>query len=146
LDFSTFKEVGFYDAVKASVQYARKLAVGSRRYVCVNVTPGTGSAGRVAIRQVTAVPETPGDVVCTPLGSAAVSLPAASTVPGCAEHEVCAPTGVTFGGASFIFDPLGRPVAADRTALTVALAPLTVTSATGSQPNITVQLNTGLVQ
>jgi MSHA pilin protein MshC len=141
LDFNTFSEVGFHDAIKASVQYARKLAVGSRRYVCVNVTPGTGSAGKVAILQDTTAPESVGTVSC----GAAVGLPAASTVTGCLVNEVCGPNGVTLGGASFIFDPLGRPVAADKTPLIVALAPLTVASATGSQPNITIQLNTGLV-
>lgn len=138
IDFTTFGEVGFHDSVKASVQYARKLAVGSRRYVCVGVTPGVGSSGRVAISQVTTTPETlVGNVVCP---ATAVGLPAASTVPGCLANEVCAPNGVTLGGASFIFDPLGRPVAPDRTVLG-AVASLTVTN----QPNITIQSNTGLV-
>jgi MSHA pilin protein MshC len=148
LDFSTFKEVGFYDSVKASVQYARKLAVASRRYVCVNVTSGTGFdagfGGKVAIRQVTAVPETPGNVDCA--AAAAVSLPAASTVAGCLEHEVCAPAGVKLElvGVSFIFDPLGRPVDVDRTVLG-AVASLTVSTATGNQLPIVIQPNTGLV-
>lgn len=138
IDFTTFGEVGFHDSVKASVQYARKLAVGSRRYVCVNVTPGTGVAGKVAILQDTTAPESVGTVSC----GSAVSLPAASNVAGCLPNEVCAPNGVTLGGASFIFDPLGRPVAANRTALTAALALLTVTN----QPDISIQLNTGLVE
>ncbi len=140
LDFGMFNEVGFHDAVKASVQYARKLAVGSRRYVCVDVTPGTGPGGRVAISQVTTAPEAlVGNVVCP---ATPISLPAASNVAGCAVNEVCAPNGVTLGGPNLIFDPLGRPVAADKTPLTVALAPLTVTN----QLPISIQLNTGLVQ
>jgi len=140
LDFNTFNEVGFHNAVKASVQHARKTAIASRRYVCVTVTPGTGSAGKLAILQDTIAPESVGTVNCT----SAVSLPAASTVAGCAVNEVCAPDGVTLGGASFIIDPLGRPVAADRSVLG-AVTSFTVASATGSQPPISIQPNTGLV-
>jgi len=139
IDFTTFGEVGFHDSLKATIQYARKLAVGSRRYVCVNV-----AADRVAILQVSAVPETPGNIDCST--ATPVSLPAASNVAGCAANEVCVPTGVTMGGgASFIYDPLGRPVAADRSVLG-AVTSLTVASATGSQPPITIQSNTGLVE
>lgn len=133
IDFTTFGEVGFHDSLKASIQYARKLAVGSRRYVCVNV-----AANRVAILQDPRAPESAPPVNCTDV----VNLPAASNVTGCATNEVCAPTGVTLsGGASFIYSPLGQPVDASRTVLG-SVASFTVS---GGQPVITIQANTGLV-
>lgn len=136
LDTKVFDERGFHDAVKAAVQHARKTAVASRRYVCAVVTPGTGPAGRVAIWRDDALPElgtTP--VSCLTL----VSLPAPSAVPGCASNEVCAPAGVTLGGAGTIFDPLGRPVDSSKTALTSNVT-LSVSGQT-----ITIQFETGLV-
>lgn len=139
LDTKTFDERGFHDAVKAAVQHARKLAVGSRRYVCVDVTPGTGSAGKVAIGRDIRPPEDVDSVSCT-----AVSLPAPSSAPGCAANEVCAPAGVTLGvtpvGASLIFDPLGRSVA-DKSTLASA-----VTLTVSNQADIVIQPETGLVR
>jgi len=134
LDTKTFDERAFHDAAKAAVQHARKTAVASRHYVCVTVTPGSGPAGKLTLARDNTAPESVVTVGCT----AAVSLPAPSI---CAANEVCAPTGVTLGGASLIFDPLGRPVAADKSVLGV-VASLAVTN----QPPITIQPNTGLVQ
>lgn len=138
LDFGMFNEVGFHDSVKASIQYARKLAVGSRRYVCVTVT--TGSGGKVAIRQNTNAPESVGTpVVC----NSDVSLPAASTVSGCTGvNEVCAPASVALGSdtLNIYFDPLGRPVDSSKNLL--GLVTLTVTN----QPDIKIRPNTGLVE
>ena len=134
---NTFSERGFHDGVKAAVQHARRVAVASRRYVCVTNTPGTGAAGVVSIAMDTTLPESAaGNVNCT----AAVALP--SPAQGCAaSNEVCAPSGVTLGGASAIFDPLGRPVTAAR-ALQAAVLSIT----TSGQPSITIHPDTGWIQ
>lgn len=134
---NTFAERGFHDGVKAAVQQARRVAVASRRYVCVTITPGAGSVGSVAILMDTTLPEsntTP--VNCT----TAVALPAA--VSGCAANQVCAPRGVTLGGASVVFDPLGRSVVMATKLVQGAELMITVTN----QPSITIQPETGLVQ
>lgn len=135
LDTKTFDERAFHDAVKAAVQHARKTAVASRHYVCVNVTPGTGPAGKVTLTRDNTAPESVGTVSCT----SAVSLPAPAV---CAANEVCAPAGVALGSATtlFVFDPLGRPVDTGKNPL--GLVTLTVTN----QTPITIQPNTGLVQ
>jgi MSHA pilin protein MshC len=135
---NVFDERGFHDAVKAAVQHARRVAVASRRYVCVTTTPGSGAAGIVAISIDPTVPEanTPA-VAC----STAVPLPA----PGreCSPvvaNQVCAPVGVTLGGNSVVFDPLGRSVTAAK-GVAAALG-ITVTN----QPAITIAPATGWVQ
>ena len=147
----TFDEVGLHDGVKAAVQHARRIALASRRYVCVNVTQGTGAAGIVEIYRDTTVPESVVTVGCTPACAvSAVCSPVALVVPGkgCAgAHQVCASRGVSIlaGSSSFIFDPLGRPVNADKSVLTAA---------EGSEPrikvsnqsDIVVQPETGVVQ
>src|SRR5665647_1764936 len=61
----TFDERGFHDAVQAAVQHARRVAVASRRFSCVNVVAGTGSAGIVAILRDTRAPEAVVTVGCT---------------------------------------------------------------------------------
>ena len=130
-----FDERGFRDAVKAAVQHARRSAVASRRFSCVNVTAGTGSAGIVAIFRDTAAPEAVGAVNC----ATAIALPVPGK--GCAStNQVCAPNGVTLGGGSLIFDPLGRSV----TAPDVLAAVVTLT--VSNQTDITIQPETGYVQ
>jgi MSHA pilin protein MshC len=136
----TFDERGFHDAVKAAVQHARRVAVASRRFSCVTVTPGTGSAGIVAISRDTTAPESVGAVAC----ATAVPLPAPGR--GCAAtNQVCAPNGVTLcvpgpGCNSLIFDPLGRSVTAPN--VLAAVVTLTVPN----QTDITIQPETGYVQ
>jgi MSHA pilin protein MshC len=134
---TSFSELGFHDAAKAGLQHARKLAVASRRYVCANLTAGSNPAGKIAIMRDTTVPESVVAVNCT----AAVNLPARSSMAGCAANEVCVPRGVTLGGASLIFDPLGRPVSAAKAVLAV-VTPITVSG----QATITIQPETGLVR
>jgi len=137
----TFDEKALHDGVQAALQHARRVAVASRRYVCANVTAGTGSTGAVALRMDTTAPESVVTVVCTTaVGGTAVSLPAPGR--GCAAtNEVCASNGVTLGGASVIFDPLGRSV---DSAKNVQATVLVVT--VSNQPNISVQAETGFVQ
>ena len=146
----TFEEAGFHDGVKAAVQHARRTAIASRRFVCVNVTVGTGSAGNVALFRDTTSPENVVSVGCTPscVASASCSvlaLPAPAQ--GCPSNQVCAPNGVSVetGSSSLIFDPLGRAVGANK---------IVVVAAPGSEPGIkvsnqskiAVQPETGIAQ
>lgn len=131
-----FDERGFHDAVQAAVRHARRVAVASRHFVCVTVTAGTRPAGVVALFMDTTAPESVVTVNC----AAAVALPS----PGrdcAATNQVCAPTGVTLGGSSLIFDPLGRSVDSSKNVQASALS-VTVSN----QSNVTVQPETGYVQ
>ncbi len=127
-----FAERGFHDGAKAAIQHARKVAVASRRYVCVTV-----AANGVALSLDPNLPDNNANAVnCTQ----AVNLPVAQQ--GCAAYAVCAPTGVVLGGAAgVVFDPLGRPVNANRIALAGATT-FTVTD----ESNIVVQPDSGWVQ
>lgn len=135
----SFDERGFHDAVKVTVQHARRVAVASRRHVCVTTTPGVGAAARVALGIDTALPEA---------GSASVACGSPIDLPsserGCdppVGNALCAPAGVTLAGDSVVFDPQGRSVTAEKS---VQPAPLTITVA-GLAP-ITVAPETGWVQ
>lgn len=135
----TAEQRGFRDAVKAAIQHARHVAVGSRRFVCVNLTPGTTPAGLVALRMDTAEPEVVAVVACPGAGGTAIAMPVADR--NCANsNEVCAPNGVALGGGSVIFDPLGRSVTSPN--VLAAVIAITVTG----QPNITIQPETGYIQ
>ena len=127
-----FSERGFHDGVKAAIQHARKVAVASRRYVCVVV-----AANGVTLTMDTALPETnPAAAVAC---AAALNLPVPQQ--NCPANRVCAPPGVVLGGAAgVIFDPLGRPVTVNK-----ALAGATTITVT-NQPNIVVQADSGWVQ
>ena len=132
----TFDERGFHDAVKAAVQHARRVAVASRRFVCVTTTAGTGATAVVSIAMDTTLPEAAaGNVSCT------TNVALAAPGRGCAaSNQVCAPAGVTLGGDSVIFDPLGRSVTATRAV--TGVSSITVSNA----PSITIQPETGWVQ
>ena len=136
----TFDERGFHDAVKAAMQHARHVAVASRRFACVNVVAGTGSAGTVSLLRDTKSPETVTTVGCTPgcassASCTTIALPAPGR--GCATNQVCAPSGVTLGGGSLIFDPLGRTVDVNR--VVVGATPITISN----QPSIAVEPESG---
>ena len=129
---NAFSERGFHDGVKAAIQHARKVAVASRRYVCVAV-----AANGVTLTLDPTLPET---------NTAALACDSALNLPvpqqGCAANAVCAPGGVALGGAvTFSFDPLGRPVNVNKAALAAATT-ITVTG----QPNIVVQPESGWVK
>jgi len=130
LDSSAFRERGFRDGVFTAVSHARRVAVASRRYVCVTVTSSMVSVTRDAGTS----PETAASINCT----IDVALPAPTA--GCPSNAVCAPNGVSAGGSSsIIFDPLGRSISAPNTA---ANASITITN----QNTITVVGETGYVQ
>lgn len=120
-----FEEVGFQDAVRATLEHARKSAVAERRNVRVslagnnltltidNVGPEDGGAGSFP-RQ--------------------LALPTPDRRCGGAAHQLCAPPGITLGGpATLDFSPLGRASTA---------ATYTVTD----QPDINVVAETGHVR
>lgn len=133
LSDTTFKERGFHDAVVAAISHARRVAVASRRYVCVSVN---GGAGTLSLTRDTNQPESVVAVSC----SSTLALPATSS--GCAVNAVCAPTGITLNGGattSLIFDPLGRSVTAPNVLAT------TISIAT-AQASISVYPETGYVQ
>jgi MSHA pilin protein MshC len=134
---NVFDERGFHDAAKAAVQHARRVAVASRRYVCVTITPGVAAAGIVAIAMDTTAPESSTIAVsCT----VPVALPSPGR--GCAAtNQVCAPNGVSLGGSNVFFDPLGRSVTSIKAVQAAALR-ITVTN----QVPITIQPETGWVQ
>lgn len=130
------QERGFRDGVFTTLTHARRVAIASRRFVCVTVTGGTGNAATVAVtRDVNTNPETASSVSCTQ----AVPLPAKMTA--CAQtNQVCAPSGVILGGSSsVIFDPQGRSIS---TPGSVAAATVTISNQTA----ISVAGETGLVQ
>lgn len=132
-----FKEKGFHDAVKATVQHARRMAVAGRRFVCINVNSGTGI---VEIKRDIRTPEAVASAASISCGDA-LALPAPGS--GCtANNQVCAPSGVTLSGSSLIFDPLGRPVNTDKTVHTAADLSISVSN----QPAVTIQPETGFVQ
>jgi MSHA pilin protein MshC len=132
----TFDERGFHDAAKAALQHARRVAVASRHFACATVSAGTGPAGLVALNMDTTAPESVVTVSCT----SAIALPVPGS--GCAaSNQVCAPSGVTLGGSSLIFDPLGRSVDSSKNVQASALS-LTISN----QPDVTVQPETGYVQ
>ena len=135
----TLEERGFRDAARAAIQHARRVAVGSRRFVCVNLTAGAAPVGLLALRMDTTEPETVVAVGCTGAGGTAIALPVADR--NCAAtNEVCAPTGVTLGGSGVMFDALGRSVTAPN-----VLAPVVNITIT-NQAAITVLPETGYVQ
>ena len=131
-----FGERGFHDGAKAALQFARRTAVASRRYVCVTNTNGVGAAANLAVTIDVREPE--GNEANAVACGVALSLPAPQS--GCAANAVCAPRGVALGGASVIFDPLGRLVSAAKTVDAVALI------AISHQPVINVAGETGWVQ
>ena len=133
---NAFSERGFHDGVKAAIQHARKVAVASRRYVCVAV-----AANGVTLTLDPTLPETNAAAVAC---SAALNLPVPQ--PNCPANQLCAPAGVALavvapGLANFSFDPLGRSVAANKAVLAAATT-ITVTN----QPNIVVHADSGWVQ
>ncbi|MCZ8251090.1 MAG: type II secretion system protein [Hylemonella sp.] len=120
-----FDEVGFHDAARSTLEYARKSAIAERRHVRVtlagnnltltidNVGPETAGAGTFP-RQ--------------------LALPTPDRRCGGAIHQLCAPPDIALGGpATLDFSPLGRASAA---------ATYTVTG----QPDILVEAETGHVR
>lgn len=129
-----FEERGFHDAVKSVLQHARHVAVGSRRFVCVDIDAVTGV---VALSRDVVAPEDVTSISC----NSAVELAAPGA--NCAgTNQVCAPAGVAIASnaARLTFDPMGRMVSAPGVPGAAAVISIT------DQPNITVVPETGYIE
>lgn len=99
-----FDEIGYYDKVKATLEYARKSAVAQRRNVRVALA---GNALTLSIDN--DVPEGLGAFTFP----SALALPTPDNACGGAANQICAPTGIALAGpATLTFTPLGVPSAA----------------------------------
>lgn len=120
-----FDEVGFHDAARSTLEYARKSAIAERRNVRVtlagnNLTLTIDNVGPEAVGAGTFPRQ--------------LTLPTPDRRCGGPVNQLCAPPGIALGGpATLDFSPLGRPSAA---------ATYTVTG----QPNILVAAETGHVR
>lgn len=120
-----FEEVGFQDAVRATLEHARKSAIAERRNVRVTL-----AGNNLALTIDNVGPENAG------AGTFPRQLPLPTPDGRCggAVHQLCAPPGIALGGpATLDFSPLGRASAA---------ATYTVTD----QPDINVVAETGHVR
>ncbi len=139
LDSSAFQERGFRDGVFTTITHARRLAMASRRFVCVTVVAGSGSAATVSLsRDPNTSPESAASIAC----SQSLALPA--QISGCAADQLCAPAGVTLGdglGGSLVirFDPLGRSLSTPNNTVAASVA-------ISNQTPVTVEAETGYVQ
>ncbi|MDD2775684.1 MAG: general secretion pathway protein GspH [Gallionella sp.] len=100
LGSSVFQSRGFSDQVQASLRYAQKIAIAQHHTVCVNIT-GNNTLG----------------LTLAPVGLS----PCSANVPslsGGAKYEITAPSGIVVANASFTFDAIGRPSAAQSIAVT----------------------------
>lgn len=95
-----FEQAGFRDRTVAVLQYARKIAISSRRYICVTV-----GAGSINLKM---VPTLPDDAVAPDCAQAHIPL----LIPGSSDATLSAPSGVvlavTAGSSPFTFDSLGQ--------------------------------------
>jgi MSHA pilin protein MshC len=131
---SSFDEFGYRAELQSVIAYAQKTAIAARRYVCVAVTPGEAT--------VTLLPDEPESTGATLACTQAVTLSKARrSCVGNPVNTICPPAGVVTGTASWIFDPLGRPINATKTALTAATS-ITVTN----QAPIVVEAESGYVR
>ncbi len=131
---SSFDEFGYRSELRSAIAFAQKTAIAARRYVCVDV------AASEAV--FTMLPTEPENVGATISCTKSIALPKGrSSCTGNPSHKICPPSGVTSGAGSWIFDPLGRPVNAAKTALTAAVS-ISVTN----QPDIVIEAETGYVR
>ncbi len=109
-----FSQRGVHDGIRSALEYARRSAVASRRYVCATTTAGTGVAGSVGVSMDPAAPEAATAAVTC---SVALPIPGANGKGGCAANAVCGERSVVIGGSSVIFNPLGQAVGTDKAVL-----------------------------
>lgn len=120
-----FDEVGFHDAARSTLEYARKSAIAERRNVRVTL-----AGNNLTLTIANDIPEGAN----ANNFARALALPAPDRRCGGPVNQLCAPPGIALGGpATLDFSPLGRPSAA---------AVYTVTD----QPDILVEAETGHVR
>ena len=109
-DKDLFEQRGFYDQLKASLQFARKAAIAKRRYVCVRFTGGDASFS-VDLR----APESSLSF-CDGVAGHEADLKLPTVDKKCtAANKICSPPSVTSLAAvstTLVFDALGRTAAA----------------------------------
>lgn len=128
-----FSQHGFYTGVKNLLQHARRTAMASRRYQCVDVT---GGGTVLSLTRDTGVPEGKVAIIC----STSLALPVVAR--GCGSNQLCAPSGVAVTGtSSLIFDPMGRLVSSPG-----VVAASAATLSIDGEADITVAPETGYVQ
>lgn len=112
---SDFEQAGYRAQVVAVLQYARKTAIASRRYVCVE----SSSANKtISLKMDPNLPE-------TVAGAGSVSCSQSLSLPGGSSNTTTAPSSVTKLAASsalFYFDPLGQAVSAPGTTAKISIA------------------------
>lgn len=126
-----FQEVGFQDAVRATLEHARKSAIAERRHVRVSL-----AGNNLTLIIANDIPEGINALNFNIAGGNArpLALPVPDRRCGGAVHQLCAPAGITLAGpATLDFSPLGRASAA---------ATYTMTD----QPDINVVAETGHVR
>lgn len=117
---SAFDQAGYRAQVVSAIQFGRKIAVASRRYVCVTI-----SANRLSLALDPRSPDAANGVKSNPPPSCTVNL----NLPGSSTSSTSAPYGVALansGDVSIYFDPSGWTVSA---ALQSASASISVTGA-----------------
>jgi MSHA pilin protein MshC len=142
-----FDEIGYRDKVRATVEFARKSAVASRRYVCL----AANGNGLLLTRDIRDPDSLTLATISCPNGTAAnrLALPVADTkYCGAATNgnEICAPGGVTLTApaTNMVFSPLGRPTGTSN--CTSAGSPAYCYTVTGTSPQtVTVESETGYV-
>jgi MSHA pilin protein MshC len=134
LGTSSFDEFGYRAELQSVIAYAQKTAIAARRYVCVAVTPGDAT--------VTLLPDEPETAGATLACTQPVTLPKARrSCAGNPVNTICPPSGVVTSTASWVFDPLGRPINASKLVLTAATS-ITVTN----QAPIVIEAESGYVR
>lgn len=128
-----YDEATYRDTVLSILSLSRQRALASRRFVCVNVSAGTGANAGIALALDARAPESipSGPLSCT------VSLPVTG-YPECNTGIAC-PKSATVGAASFAFDPQGRPV--DITTRSVLSSAVSI--AISNQQAVTIQPRSG---
>lgn len=106
---SIFDEMGYQDAIRSGLHYAGRVAVASRRYVCISVVSNT----KLIFTRDMRVPEQMLNVQCN------TNLPIPGKEDSCGENEICPRDDkiIALTGTNLIFDPLGRPVDNNKLAL-----------------------------
>jgi len=91
LGTNVFQSRGFADQVQASLRYAQKIAIAQHRFVCVTIA---------------------GNSLSLATGTTAACGTPLTSLSGGGDYVVGAPSGITVADASFNFNALGRPSAA----------------------------------
>ena len=136
LGSSTFSQRAFYDKVTASIEYARKIGVAQRRYVCVRTS---GNMATFTIDTTAPEKRVPLNSACAATQSGSeVALPMAVPDSNCGgvTNAVCAPSGMTLAASS------APPLTFDATGANInAVGTITF----NTSPLVTVEVWTGYV-